>query len=183
MLALHQFSCLYYFSENVVDKVHNGEHIFNSLLNEFRLSTGPLCIAILKQLVENVTSFFIERNNGVDDLTKVESLLTKIGDMITGLYAVESMTYLTAGLIDLYENQDCEMEVAIVKAFSAECCNNLLFNNMELVGTDTYLDNNWYSNLFRDSLANIVLPESISNLKIIISLMGLQYAGVSSIFL
>ena len=187
LVSLHQFSFrllhLYYFSENLIDKLHNGEHIFNSLLSEFRLSTGPVCIAILKQLVEKVVNSCIEKNDGGDDLTKLEGLHTKIGEMISGLYAVESVTYLTASLIDQYENQDCEMEVAIVKAFGVKCCNNLLYGNMELVGTDSYLDDNWYSNLFRDSLANVVLPESISNLKIMISLMGMQHAGVSFMFL
>lgn len=31
------------------------------------------------------------------------------------LYAIESVTYLTAGLIDRYEDQDCELESTIVK--------------------------------------------------------------------
>lgn len=30
-------------------------------------------------------------------------------------YAMESMTYLTAGNMDMYENPDCAVEAAIVK--------------------------------------------------------------------
>lgn len=38
--------------------------------------------------------------------------------MTTSSYAIESMIYLTAGLLDNYENQDCELEAAIVKVGS-----------------------------------------------------------------
>lgn len=34
---------------------------------------------------------------------------------LVGLYAMESMVYLTTGLMDSYEKQDCELECAIVK--------------------------------------------------------------------
>lgn len=45
----------------------------------------------------------------------------RLSEAVVDIYAIESMTYLTAGLLDKYEDQDCILESAIVNvSFSNE---------------------------------------------------------------
>lgn len=46
-------------------------------------------------------------------LIKVNFAIFKI---TLSLYSIESVTYLTAGILDQYENQDCLAESTIIKA-------------------------------------------------------------------
>lgn len=114
------------------------------------------------------------------------------------LYAIESTTYLTTGLVDQYENQDCELEAAIVKVISislcyeqfrfkcnkfqmisATYCHNSVASIMHFMGAVTYLKENWCNKLYRDSLGHILLNEPVDSLKLTIALLGLRHAGVS----
>lgn len=42
----------------------------------------------------------------------------KFARMTVTAYAMESMAYLTAGIIDMYEEPDCSVEAAMVKVSS-----------------------------------------------------------------
>ena len=46
-------------------------------------------------------------------------LQEKFAKMAVTAYAMESMAYLTAGIIDMYEEPDCAVEAAMVKVGSA----------------------------------------------------------------
>lgn len=49
----------------------------------------------------------------------------------------------------------------------------------DFFGTPSYLPNHWVNENYRDALAYVLLNESNDNLKLLIGLMGIQYAGVS----
>lgn len=106
-----------------------------------------------------------------------DSISTQIGDIVTNLYAMESITYLTAGLMDQYENQDCTMEAAIVRAFCSQRGVDLAASCMNFVGPAAYTTDHWSNHIHRRMQSHLLLNEGLDNLKMVISLLGAEYAG------
>lgn len=57
-------------------------------------------------------------------LSEFALIKEKVALMTMDVYAMEAMSYLTAGLIDLYEDQDCSLEAAIVKVSDCTSCSS-----------------------------------------------------------
>ena len=70
---------------------------------------------VLKKLIGLVTDHVINRRQFGKPLAEYEIIQEKVAKVTALTYAMESMTYLTAGMLDSYENPDCSMEAAIVK--------------------------------------------------------------------
>lgn len=45
----------------------------------------------------------------------MDLIKNRLAKSVCDTYAIESMTYLTTGLIDRYENQDVDLEAAMLK--------------------------------------------------------------------
>lgn len=54
-------------------------------------------------------------------LVKREWIQKKLVDVLTTIYTMESMAYLTTGILDNYQNPDCVLESAIVKVCILSC--------------------------------------------------------------
>ncbi|XP_022901596.2 complex I assembly factor ACAD9, mitochondrial [Onthophagus taurus] len=163
--------------ENVLTEENPNDKTINCILNENRLSTAPIAIGILKKVINKFIDDCINCKLPQGNLTETEIIQTKIGKLITLLYGMESLTYLTSGLLDQYENQDCEIESTITKLFSIQQCSNSILDVMKFVGTQSLESDDFYNRLYRDSLGHMLLHESVYNLKIIVALLGLQHAG------
>lgn len=91
---------------------------------------------------------------------------------------MESVSFYTSLLLDQYENQDCELETAIVKVLSSEHCLKVTSSCLDFLGTEAYMSGHWCNALHQNALSHVMLNETNDNLKLIIALIGLQYAGV-----
>lgn len=56
----------------------------------------------------------------------------KLAKAACSIYAIESMIYLTTGIIDTYEKADVDIEAAIIKVRESICSCNLLLNNIKI---------------------------------------------------
>lgn len=143
-----------------------------------RLGVAPLCISLTKNLLNDFINYcksiHIEKYN----LYETDLISSKIGQLVISLYAMESVAYLTTGLMDLYEKQDCELEAAITKVFVSDNCLKAANSCVEFLGTQAYLKDHWCNKYYQDALAHVLLNESNDSLKITIPLLGLQHAGV-----
>jgi acyl-CoA dehydrogenase family protein 9 len=70
---------------------------------------------VLKKLIGWTAEHAINRQQFGKPLTEFELIQEKFAKIMCLTYAVESMTYLTAGILDTYENPDCAVEAAVVK--------------------------------------------------------------------
>lgn len=49
---------------------------------------------------------------------------------------------------------------------------------MKFIGSAAYLEGHWVNSLYNDSLGHVLLNETNDALRIVISLVGLQFSGV-----
>ncbi|KAG5877267.1 hypothetical protein JTB14_009763 [Gonioctena quinquepunctata] len=165
--------------DNVIGEVNKAQEILTSLINEYRLSMGSMGIAVTRKNLNNLAGEILDKSDETNLLHKTDAVRGRIGELTATLYAMESISYLTAGLIDGYENQDCEMECAIVKVFSSE--NTMEASNvcLDLIGTTATSETHWANILHREAIRLTTLHETNDSLKIIMALLGLQYAGIA----
>lgn len=95
------------------------------------------------------------------------------------IYAMESMLYLTAGLLDEFRGQDVTLESAITKYYTLGQLYSIATQNLSLLGPGC-LHSGQPSELgLRDAAQLCTQGESMGTLSLFIALTGLQHAGVS----
>ncbi|KAK4882088.1 hypothetical protein RN001_005407 [Aquatica leii] len=166
-------------TENVIGIPKGGDSVVSSILTEYRLSSGPACTTLIRKMINNLVDHCKGVNMGTISIAEADYVRQAIAEMTISLYALESVTYLTAGLLDFYENQDCLLESTIVKVFSAEEACKSAIKCMDLLGSPAYMKEHWCNILFRDALSYRHLHESSENLKLGIALLGMQHTGQS----
>lgn len=91
-------------------------------------------VGILKEVFDHTTQFlmyrpFLQKYCSDSEVTQI--MLAKLASEI---YALESMVYFTANLIDGYENQDCEVEIAVLKLYASQVSHNVITECINLLG-------------------------------------------------
>jgi acyl-CoA dehydrogenase family protein 9 len=76
------------------------------------------CIGILKKLLKITCEHAVNRKQFNKPLKDFDLIKEKFAKIACVTYAMESMAYLTSGILDGYENPDCAMEAAMVKVSS-----------------------------------------------------------------
>ena len=77
-------------------------------------------------------------------LSKFSLVKIQLARMAGKLYALESMLYMTAGLVDISECPDVEMESVIVKQYAAETSDYIVKTCLSLLGTQAMLETSKY---------------------------------------
>jgi acyl-CoA dehydrogenase family protein 9 len=75
-------------------------------------------VGILKKLLGWTVEHANTRVQFGKTLKEFEMIQEKFAKMACTVYAMESMAYLTAGMLDAYDEPDCAMEAAMVKVIS-----------------------------------------------------------------
>lgn len=70
---------------------------------------------MLKRLLSWSIDHAVNRKQFGNYLAEFAMIKEKFGRMSANIYAMESMAYLTAGILDGQEDPDCSVEAAIVK--------------------------------------------------------------------
>jgi acyl-CoA dehydrogenase family protein 9 len=80
----------------------------------------------LRKAIALVTEYATERKQFGRPLSEFGLIKEKITRLALSTYTMESMAYLTAGMIDSGNYEDCAMEAAMVKVptsyIHAKCC-------------------------------------------------------------
>lgn len=96
--------------------------------------------ALLNQTVEHCNT---RKQYGLH-LSKFSLVKTQLARMAGKLYCLESMLYMTAGLVDISECPDVEMESVIVKLYAAETSDYIVKTCLSLLGSQTMLETSQY---------------------------------------
>ncbi|XP_076257521.1 acyl-CoA dehydrogenase family member enigma [Rhynchophorus ferrugineus] len=164
--------------ENIIGQVHKADHIAKDIISDFRLSCGAACSTLSRNMINNLLQTILKESVEDPVLYKSESVRNKLGKMAMNLYAAESITYLTAGLQDWYDNQDVTIESAIVKVLTSEVAYEIAKICLESVGISANFKDHWSRKYHDRVLDYLTLYETNESQKLFIALMGLQYAGV-----
>ncbi|CAH1961684.1 unnamed protein product [Acanthoscelides obtectus] len=166
-------------NENVIGEVDKGVDILNEIILDYRLSIGPPCITLTKKILNTLSNEIIRKSDDVNLIYKTDAVRSIIAKITSSIFAMESATYLTSGLLDSFENQDCQMESSIVKVFCSEKLWEASNLCLDLTGTVAISDSHFANKYHKEALPFVSLHDPNDSLKIIIALLGLQHAGVS----
>merc|ERR1719295_2480250 len=87
------------------------------------------------------------------------------------------MAYLSAGIIDSYEENDTAVEAAIVKVYSSSKGWELGSELLQVLGGSGYMRDYPYERYLRDSRITLIFEGTNEILRMFIALMGIQHAA------
>nr|XP_054406548.1 complex I assembly factor ACAD9, mitochondrial isoform X3 [Pongo abelii] len=101
--------------ENILGEVGDGFKVAMNILNSGRFSMGSVVAGLLKRLIEMTAEYACTRKQFNKRLSEFGLIQEKFALMAQKAYVMESMTYLTAGMLDQPGFPDCSIEAAMVK--------------------------------------------------------------------
>ncbi|XP_070261972.1 complex I assembly factor ACAD9, mitochondrial isoform X2 [Myotis yumanensis] len=115
----------------------------------------------------------------------IENVLGEVGGgfkekfalMAQKAYVMESMAYLTAGMLDQPGFPDCSIEAAMVKVFSSEGAWQCVSEALQILGGSGYMRDYPYERMLRDTRILLIFEGTNEILRMYIALTGLQHAG------
>ncbi|XP_076239740.1 complex I assembly factor ACAD9, mitochondrial [Calliopsis andreniformis] len=162
---------------NLLGEPGGAFDIMMELLKPGRQNVAAQAISILRNFINNLTKDVLNTKHFDRNLHEFEFVKKVLGEMVYSLYTMESMTYLTSGLADLYKNQDVELERVITEHYCATKCMTCIQQGLQLQGTQSYMKNNSYLQAFHDALALTTVDTNNINATVYIALTAFQHAG------
>lgn len=163
--------------ENVIGEVGGGFKVAMNILNSGRFSMGSSCAGMIKKLMELTSEYASTRRQFNKTLSEFGMIQEKFALMAINAFVMESMAYLTAGMMDRPGVPDCSLEAAMVKVFSSEggwiCCSEAL----QILGGLGYTKNYPFERFVRDCRILPIFEGTNEILRMYVALTGMQYAG------
>ncbi|XP_052586834.1 complex I assembly factor ACAD9, mitochondrial isoform X1 [Peromyscus californicus insignis] len=163
--------------ENVLGEVGGGFKVAMNILNSGRFSMGSVVAGMLKKLIELTAEYACTRKQFSRNLSEFGLIQEKFALMAQKAYVMESMAYLTAGMLDQPGFPDCSIEAAMVKVFSSEAAWQCVSEALQILGGSGYMKDYPYERILRDSRILLIFEGTNEILRLFIALTGLQHAG------
>jgi acyl-CoA dehydrogenase family protein 9 len=136
-------------AENLLGEPGDGFHIAMSVLNNGRLSLGTGSVGLAKRLLDMTIDHVTTRRQFGRPLGDFDMVEDKIGWMVAYLFGLESMAYLTTGLVDA-GIEDYSVESAMAKVTGTEFVWYQANRAMQLKGGAGYMRDEPYEQIMRD---------------------------------
>lgn len=157
----------------------DGEKVAAELLNLQRLDKGVQALeSVMKPIVKKLTQHCIETKIQGVHMKDVDTIKEQLGSLATSCYVLESMVYMTAGLIDIYEKQDVVLESAMVYAFAVDAMTEFMVRPLHAVGPLAAIKDGGFENYIREAAQLAASGEQLDSVRQFIALTGLSHAGV-----
>ncbi|CAO1353360.1 unnamed protein product [Diamesa serratosioi] len=166
-------------AENILGAADDGVRIGLKLLKLMRFDAGSLALGVSKETLKHFIEHNINNKLQGAQLRDIDLIKKRVGEMSCDVYALESMLYMTAGLRDIYDDQDTDLESAIIKAFANEVLSNSASAPLKTIGTKATIKGDEMERLVRSAIHLNTIGETGDAVKMYIGLMGLQHAGMS----
>lgn len=136
-------------AENVLGEPGEGFKIAMHVLNNGRMSLGTGSVGGAKRVLDLAIRHVKERRQFGTALADFELVQDKIGWMVSYLFGLESMAYLTTGLVDAGV-PDYSIESAICKVSATEFTWYQVNRALQLAGGQGYMKDEPYEKILRD---------------------------------
>ncbi|XP_062476602.1 complex I assembly factor ACAD9, mitochondrial [Pezoporus occidentalis] len=163
--------------ENVIGEVGGGFKVAMNILNSGRFSMGSASAGMIKKLIELTAEYACTRKQFNKKLSDFGLIQEKFCIMAVKAYIMESMAYLTAGMMDRPGFEDCSMEAAMVKVFSSEGAWTCVSEALQILGGLGYMKDYPYERYLRDTRILLIFEGTNEILRMYIALTGMQYVG------
>ncbi|KAL3307978.1 hypothetical protein Ciccas_013497, partial [Cichlidogyrus casuarinus] len=101
--------------ENVLGDVGGGFKLALRILNSGRFAMGASGAGILRYLLAYATEHALSRIQFGQPIGQYGAIRKKLAEIACDIYAMESMAYLVAGLLDANPTRDLSLEAAAIK--------------------------------------------------------------------
>jgi alkylation response protein AidB-like acyl-CoA dehydrogenase len=157
-------------AENLLGEVGKGHKIAFNVLNFARFKLGAMCGGGAQGAIAEAATYAGERRQFGQPIASFGAIKHKLGEMIVRAYAIESLNYRTAGMIDariaatphdptdqsvaLAVLEEYAIEASIAKVAGSEMMNYVLDENIQIHGGNGYVRDYPAERHYRDSRVN-----------------------------
>ncbi len=156
--------------ENVLGEVGKGHKVAFNVLNFARYKLGAMCSGGAQGAIGESAKYAAQRRQFGQPIASFGAIKHKLGEMVVRAFAVESLIYRTAGMIDariavtphepadqsvvLQAVEEYAVEASIAKVAGSEMMNFVLDENIQVHGGNGYVRDYPAEREFRDSRVN-----------------------------
>ncbi|MEA2404899.1 MAG: hypothetical protein QOE08_1546, partial [Thermoleophilaceae bacterium] len=163
-------------AENVLGEPGDGFRIAMQILNNGRLSLGTGSVGASKWMLDDLICHVKERRQFGRPLADFELVQEKIGWMVSHTFGLESMAYLTTGLVDAGV-PDYSLESAMCKVSGTEFMWYAANRAMQLKGGAGYMKDEPYEKTLRDIRIFPIFEGANDVMRCFIALSGMKPLG------
>jgi acyl-CoA dehydrogenase family protein 9 len=163
-------------AENVLGEPGEGFKIAMSVLNNGRIGLGTGSVGGAKAILDQAIDHVQERRQFDQPLADFELVQDKIGWLVSYLFGLESMAYLTCGLVDAGV-EDYSLESAICKVSGTEFLWYAANRAFQLHGGSAYMKDNPLEKILRDIRIFPIFEGANDVMRAFIALTGIKPVG------
>src|SRR6195256_2777111 len=157
-------------AENVLSEVGKGHKVAFNVLNFARFKLGAMCGGGAIGAIAESAKYAASRKQFGQSIANFGAIKHKIGEMVVRTYAIESLLYRTAGLVDdriaatpheatdgsaaLAAFEEDAVEASIAKVAGSEALNYVLDENIQIHGGNGYVRDYPAERHYRDARVN-----------------------------
>jgi acyl-CoA dehydrogenase family member 9 len=163
-------------AENVLGEPGEGFRVAMQILNNGRIGLGTGSVGGAKRLLDLTIDHVKERKQFGQPLADFELVQDKIGWMVSHLFGLESMCYLTCGLVDAGV-PDYSLESAVCKVSGTEFLWYAANRALQLAGGEGYMRDQPYEKMLRDTRIYPIFEGANDVMRAFIALGGIKPVG------
>ena len=142
--------------ENVLHKEGRGLNVALTCLNYGRCTLSAGMLGGAKRAKDQAIKWAQTRYQFQRPLAEFELVRSKIAHMSALCYAMDSVLYMTTGMLDRHD-EDIIVETAICKVFCSEMGWRAVNDAVQIMGGEGYMTENEVERIFRDSRINTIV--------------------------
>jgi alkylation response protein AidB-like acyl-CoA dehydrogenase len=151
---------------NVLGEIGKGHKVAFNVLNYGRFKLGAMCSGGARGVIGEAAKYAVQRKQFGKPIAEFGAIRHKLSEMAVREYAVESMLYRTAGLIDgmlqgshandavLASLEEFAIEASIVKVAGSEMIDYCVDENVQIHGGNGFVRDYPAERHFRDARVN-----------------------------
>jgi hypothetical protein len=154
-------------ADNVLGEIGKGHKVALNTLNYGRFSLGAMCSGGSRVAIGDAAKYAAQRKQFGQPIGSFGAIKHKLGEMIARTYAIESLTYRTAGLIDAALEgsardgaalasafEEYAVEASISKVAGTETLDYVLDENVQIHGGNGFVSDYGAERYYRDARVN-----------------------------
>jgi alkylation response protein AidB-like acyl-CoA dehydrogenase len=157
-------------AENVLSEIGKGHKVAFNVLNFARFKLGAMCSGGAHGAIAEAAKYAASRRQFGQPIASFGAIKHKLGEMVVRTYAIESLLYRTAGLVDariaatpheandgsaaLAAFEEYNVEASIAKVAGSEALNYILDENIQIHGGNGYVRDYPAERHYRDARVN-----------------------------
>lgn len=163
-------------ARNLIGTPGHGFKVAVETLNTGRTSLGAGSVGGCKAMLQLAAGHATQRKQFGSRIADFEMIRSKFARMTANTYALESMVYLTAGLVDRGV-ADYSVEGACCKVFGTETLWATINDALQIAGGNGFMNEYPYGRALRDSRINMIFEGTNEILRLLIALSPMKDLG------